>query len=307
MNRAALVLLLVCCAAGLTEGCSAARKARKARKLEAARRADSTASVQRRADSLFTRNDSMRGTAVTPDTVETPALDPTKASIPRHILTQHGVGRFFRTFSGKAKLEYEGTDQSADVTVVIRIRRDSAIWASVVAVGGAVPVARVLITPDSVFYVNFLRREGARMAAPDAANLLPIPLEFAQLQAVLLGDAQAPRAAITSTGTAEVSDVYYVATRLPHAAYTSYYNAADTTLIGEEALGVNDGSQTTVQYRMFEGVDGKRFPLRRKLTAVVARPDSVARHTVLLTFSDPPRFDVPLDFSFSIPKNYTVK
>jgi hypothetical protein len=305
MNRAALVLLLACCTSVFIEGCGSARKARKARKLEAARRADSIAAIQRHADSLLT--ESAEKASPSPDTVETAALGPAKSPIPSFILAEHGLPRGFRTFSGKAKVEYEGSGQSLDATIVIRLRRDSAIWASVVAVGGAIPVARIVVTPDSVLYVNFLKREGARMGAQDAVTLLPVPLEFSQLQAVLLGEVQSPRAAIASTGKAEVSDVYYIATRGPAASYISYYNAGDSSLIGEEARAIDGSSFATAHFRMFETVAGKKFPLQREINLAIPGPDSTLRHAVLLTFIDPPRFDPPLEFSFSIPNNYTLK
>jgi hypothetical protein len=204
-------------------------------------------------------------------------------------------------------VEYEGAGQSVDATVVVRIRRDSAIWASVVAVGGAIPVARLLVTPDSVLFVNFLKREGTRMAAQDARTLLPIPLEFSQLQAVLLGEVQSPRAAITSTGKAEVSGIYYIATKGSSGSYISYYNAVDSSLIGEEATSIGGGSVAATRYRMLEYVAGKKFPLEREVNLAVQGLDSVTHHSILLTFTDPPRFDPQLEFSFSIPKNYTLK
>jgi hypothetical protein len=304
MNKAVWVLLLT----GISlfgTGCGSVRKARKARKLEAARRADSIATIRRATDSLTVRIDSSRVSLA--DTVETAALDPSRSSVPSYILSLHGRTTSFQTFSGKAKMEYESEGKSQEFTANFRIRRDSAIWISAAAMGGLVPVARILITPDSFLLVNYLTREASRMPIAEAARLLPLPARFSQLQALLLGDVLEPTADITSTGKAEGQSIYYIATRTPTSVYTAYYNAVDSTLTSEEMVTADRTVATNILYKSYSTGEARKFAAEREVLVDVSDTGEVLRHTLRMDFSDPPRFDAPLDFSFSIPKNYTLK
>ncbi len=304
MSKAVWMLLAGISAIGT--GCGAARKARQARKADAARVADSMAASRRAQDALTAGTDTARVGHST-DTIETAALDPSRSTVPAYFLSLHGRTAPFQTFSGKAKMEYESGDKSQDFTATFRIRHDSAIWVSVVAVGGLVPVARVLITPDSVLYMNYLTREASRMPIEDASRLLPLPARFSQLQALLLGDVLEPTAAILSTGKAEGRPVYLVSTSTGSASYTAYYNAADSTLTGEDMATADRAVSTTIRYALYRSAGVRKFATDRGIVVDVASDSVAERHVLRMVFTDPPRFDVPLEFSFSIPKNYTLK
>lgn len=305
MNRVVWMLMLAGISA-MGMGCGATRKARQARKAEAARVADSIAGTQSTDWENMTRADTARA-GIPTDTVETAALDPSTTTVPAYFLSLHGHTMPFKTFSGKAKMEYESGGESREFTATFRVRRDSAIWVSVVAVGGLVPVARVLITPDSVLYMNYLTREASRLGIADAAALLPLPAQFSQLQALLLGDVLEPAAPIVSTGKAEEQSVYYVATRDSAASYTAYYSAADSTLTSEEMVTSDRTVSTTIRYVSYEPASPRRFAVAREIAIEVSNPDTTARYMLRMTFTDTPRFDMPLEISFSIPKNYTLK
>lgn len=299
-------MLLLAGFAAFSIGCSSTRNARKARKVEAARRADSIAAARRTHDSLSSRVDTTRASS-SGDTVETAALDPSKSSVPSFILSLHGRTTRFETFSGKAKMEYESGGKSQEFTASFRIRRDSVIWISVVAMGGLVPVARLLITPDSFLLVNYLTREASRMPIEEATRLLPLPAQFSQLQALLLGDVLEPTADITSTGKAEGQAIYYVATRTPSAAYMAYYNATDSTLTGEEMVTTDRAVATNILYKAYSATAARRFATEREIQVDVDSAGTTLRHMLRMDFTDQARFDGPLEFSFSIPKNYTLK
>lgn len=302
MSKAVWMLVLAGISA-IGTGCGAARKARQVRKVEATRVADSTAAARRAQVAGVDTGHA----APSADTIETAALDPSKATVPAYFLSLHGRPTLFQTFSGKARMEYESGDKSQDFTATFRIRRDSAIWISVVAVGGLVPVARILITPDSVLYINYLVREASRLGIADAAGLLPLPARFSQLQSLLLGDVLEPAAAILSTGKTEGQPVYYVSTNTPSAAYTAYYSASDSTLIGEEMLTADRAVSTAIRYASYGPAGAQKFAAEREIAIDVADTGGAVRHVLRMVFTDPPRFDVPLEFSFSIPKNYTLK
>lgn len=94
----------------------------------------------------------------------------------------------FEWFGAKlsAKTTIEG--RKIDVTLKLRIRKDSAIWMSVSPALG-IEMARVLITQDSVKFIN--RFEKAYHAGPISylSYLAPVEMDLLVLQSILLGNA----------------------------------------------------------------------------------------------------------------------
>jgi Domain of unknown function (DUF4292) len=61
----------------------------------------------------------------------------------------------FKTFSAKIKTDYYNKDgKGPDLTIFVRIRKDSAIWLSINATVFSYEAFRVLVTPDSVKILN---------------------------------------------------------------------------------------------------------------------------------------------------------
>src|SRR3954468_14914197 len=63
----------------------------------------------------------------------------------------------FLTFNAKARVQYQGPEGEDDANAFVRIKKDSAIW---ISLRGALGIEgfRVLITPDSVKVINFLKK-----------------------------------------------------------------------------------------------------------------------------------------------------
>ncbi len=108
---------------------------------------------------------------------------------PEALLEKLEQNRFdFEWFGAKlsAKTVIEG--KKIDVTLKLRIRKDSAIWMSVSPALG-IEMARVLITKDSVKFIN--RFEKAYHAGPISylSYLAPVEMNLIILQSILLGNA----------------------------------------------------------------------------------------------------------------------
>ena len=88
----------------------------------------------------------------------------------------------FQTFKGKAKMHYEGSGMRQDFTANFRLAKDSVIWAHITAGMGIVNVARILITPDSFWMVNYMDKSVMAMSAAEAAERLPAAVNFYLLQ-----------------------------------------------------------------------------------------------------------------------------
>jgi hypothetical protein len=90
----------------------------------------------------------------------------------------------FLSAKGKAQINMKGNKQGANLA--LRMRRDSIIWISASLVG--IEGVRAVLTPDSVRVLNRLEKTYFSGGYDYLSKLLNVPVSFAQMQALLLGD-----------------------------------------------------------------------------------------------------------------------
>ena len=95
----------------------------------------------------------------------------------------------FNTFSAKVKVDFVGNDgKKSDFNAFIRLKKDSALWISINAALG-IEAFRVLITPDSVRVLNKLDKIIQLRSVGYLQEVAKIPLGFAELQDLIVGNA----------------------------------------------------------------------------------------------------------------------
>jgi hypothetical protein len=92
-----------------------------------------------------------------------------------------------------AKLDCEAKTDSSRVAfdVNVRMRRDSVIWLNITDPTLGIRVARVLITTDSVKFVNFLNNSCFRGDFAYLSQLLQTEVDFDMMQSLLVGNSVA--------------------------------------------------------------------------------------------------------------------
>jgi Domain of unknown function (DUF4292) len=88
--------------------------------------------------------------------------------------------------SSDASADYSGKPMSLSVSMNVRFRRDSVIWLNIKKFGFA--VARAMITPDSVFMVNYVQNNYIAKDLKYVEKQFNIPADFKTLQNILLGN-----------------------------------------------------------------------------------------------------------------------
>ncbi|MEO6670315.1 MAG: DUF4292 domain-containing protein, partial [Ferruginibacter sp.] len=92
----------------------------------------------------------------------------------------------FKTFSAKIKVDTKG--KSPDITAVVRILKDSAIWISLSATILNVEIYRALITRDSVILLNKRDKEVQYRSLDYLQEVTEVPFDFSTLQDLLVGN-----------------------------------------------------------------------------------------------------------------------
>lgn len=204
----------------------------------------------------------------------------------------------YKTFSGKAKISFDGPDGSKEFTAHFRIKKDSVIWVNITA--AFVSFVRIYITPDSFFMVNYLQKEVTRIALKDAAKTLPTLVEFAQLQNLIVGEPLqggtiTDAATQPTTWAITVEDTNY----LQHITYTK----ADSTIRTEQmATRKPDGPQVMIDYTNYELINSRKISTNRSIHT----QNGDKSYTIDMNFINS-EFDKELEYPFSIPKNYSLK
>jgi len=207
----------------------------------------------------------------------------------------------YNTFSGKAKVHFDGPDTKQEFTAHFRIRRDSVIWIAITGLGGMVPVARILITKDSFMMVNQLQKEVTLLPLAEAAKILPAKVDFSSMQSLVTGepvrDGVITDAAVGFGGTwvIEVADSNYI--------QRISYNKSDSTMLTAQLRTiVPAGPKAMTEYGGYMTIDNRRISTGR----VINVQNGSDSYTIDMNFMKID-FDQQLDYPFSIPDNYTLK
>lgn len=93
-----------------------------------------------------------------------------------------------QTFAARASVEAEMNKESKSFQANIRIKRDSAVWISISPALG-IEVARVLITRDSIKFINRLNGSYFKGDIHYLNQMMQVDVNFEMIQAVLTGNA----------------------------------------------------------------------------------------------------------------------
>jgi hypothetical protein len=87
--------------------------------------------------------------------------------------------------NGDVDVDYKGKPMNVSATAMARWRRDSVIWLNIKKLG--FNIARVQVTPDSVFVINYLQGNYVATDWSYIEKAFGSPLSFGMLQDILLG------------------------------------------------------------------------------------------------------------------------
>ncbi len=206
----------------------------------------------------------------------------------------------YKTFSGKAKVSFEGPDGTADFSANFRIAKDSIVWVHITALGGLYPVARMVVTRDSFFMVNYKDKEKTLISLNDVARILPVPVKFSQLQNLFVGDPLADgrltnAEAKDSSWQLHTEDDTYLQD-------LSYLKSDSTIAITNLRTRAANGPTALIDYRNYETISERKVSTSR----TVHLQNGVKTYTIDMELQNT-EFDKPLEFPLTIPANYTLK
>jgi uncharacterized protein DUF4292 len=204
----------------------------------------------------------------------------------------------FRTFSGKVDVDYvDADDKRYNLDANLRMQKDSAIWVSVNAIFG-IEAIRALITKDSVKILDKHNKVYTARSIKYLQEVSALPFDLTSLQDLLIGNAFFLDSNIVSYRKDPNSISLLSIGKLFKNLITV---AEDSKLI--ERIKLDDVDELRnrtgdVTYSDYENKRGPNFATVRKITFAEKKKLDIRLKFKQYNFND------PLNFPFSIPKNY---
>lgn len=229
--------------------------------------------------------------------------DPAKQELIDGLVPLWNKRTTYKTFSGKAKVHVESPKDKNDVTATIRMEKDKKIWISIVALG-VFEAARALITPDTIIVVDRLHKEVTILPFNEAGKLLPVNVEFSELQALLIGDALHASEDMPTDANAS-GEAMQLDIRTKDFLQQLTFGKTDSAMSRQQMkLGseTGNGPLLVVRYGEYSTIDNRRFANNRVLDV----DDAKGRTHIEMQFNRA-EFDQELEYNISIPPRYTRK
>lgn len=204
----------------------------------------------------------------------------------------------FQTFSAKVNVDYEGTDgKGYSVNAKVNMWKDSAIWVSANAILG-IEAMRLLVTKDSVKLLNKLEKTYAARSIGYLQEITSLPLDLYTLQDMIIGnpvylDSNIIRYTTDNSVINLLSLGQYFKNLIT-------LDEANKTLLHSKLDDINPLHSRTadLSYSDYENSKGPLFSTKRQIVV-----SEKGRLQIKLDFKNY-TFNEPVEFPFSIPKNY---
>ncbi|MEO6632740.1 MAG: DUF4292 domain-containing protein [Mucilaginibacter sp.] len=235
---------------------------------------------------------------VTPPPVATTPVATTKPVNPIDAIK--AVQLNFNTFSAKADGTLDIDGDKNDVTLNVRIARDKKIWLSVSknVLIADVELARVLITPDSIFLIDKWHKEYLKKPFTFVQTYGGKQVSYKTLEALLLGIALPEILNDKNANLQNNSGIITISGNLEYVAYKTLFGADKR--VAQLSLS-NPAEQQSLQVTNKEFTQSGNKIIPSQIDIQSAIKSKKIQVNLQYTRVD---FDQQLDYPFSIPESY---
>ena len=212
-------------------------------------------------------------------------------------------------FGAKVSVNSEINNQTNSFTANIRIKKDSAIWISISPALG-IEVARALITPDSLKFINRINGTFFKGDYKFLNELLQIEVNFKMIQAILLGNVYLHYSIEQYISDRENSELVMstikkrrirrdIDLEIPQILTQEiWFSSLQNKIIRMEMQDYRPVRKFTVNYLQFEKVDEQSMPSKLIITAQADKQVKIDLEYSRMTINK------ELNLPFNIPEDY---
>ncbi|MBL0054645.1 MAG: DUF4292 domain-containing protein [Chitinophagaceae bacterium] len=205
----------------------------------------------------------------------------------------------FNTFNAKIKVEYQDNQgKQPDITAVVRIVRDSAIWISMTASILNIEVYRILVTRDSIILLNKQKKEVQYRSMDYLQEVTQIPFDYKTLEDLLVGNPVFLDTNVISYR--KIDNRILMSVAGPFFKHLLTINTEGNLLLHSKLddVDINRNRTADITYSDFENKNGVNFSTNREIT--VSEKNKL---DIQLNFKQY-EFNKELSVFFNVPKNY---
>ncbi len=208
----------------------------------------------------------------------------------------------FRTFSSKAKIEYEDHNgKQPDFNAFIRLQKDSVLWISISSTFLGIEAFRLYITPDTIILLNKLDKSVEYHPFNYIEGFAHIPMDFNLLQNILIGNPVYVGDSVVSYRQTE--------NHILIGTVSGYFKNLITLSAGNNHLeriklddvDLNQNRTASLLYGDYEKNAGFDFATDREINV-----SEKSKVDITIQFKQY-EFNKELSFPFNIPRNYKTK
>ncbi len=225
------------------------------------------------------------------------AVPPEDAAVAAVVQQHYQNEADFETLQGKLAVQYQNEERNQSVTVTFRMKKDDTIWMSGQLLG--IPLAKVLITPNSVQFYEKITRTYFDGDFRLLSDVLGTPLDFQKVQNLLLGqtiyDLRKERYQLTES----VRGYQLKPVEQGYLNKLFLLDAGNFKALAQQIGQANENRSVTITYPEYQKVEGRIFP-----GAIEIMANEGANNTRIDMNFKSLEFDKPVSFPFSIPSGY---
>jgi len=204
----------------------------------------------------------------------------------------------FNSFNAKVRVQYESKEGGDDATAYVRLKKDSIMWLSLRGPLG-IEGFRVLITPDSVKVIDFLKKNVQYKSIDYLAEITGIPFDFSNLQDIVVGNPVFTDSNISSARVNENNQLVV----LMEGKFFHHLISLDKTDFKVLHSRLDDVDSVRnlscdITFSDYENAEGVMFSAKRKIS--VKEKSELIINLDFKQYS----FNQAVTFPFNVPKNY---
>lgn len=204
----------------------------------------------------------------------------------------------YHTFSGKAKMNYQGGGESQQFTANIRMNKDKDVWASITALGGLIEAARAYITPEKLQARNSINRQYYDLSYNEGLALIQAQVSFADLQDLMAGNPLLNDVAVQSSE--KTDSIFTITKQKEDITEVLNYNIKTGLLQTISLSSKAKDFACTIVYSAYAPTTNK-LPFAYSRTIDITNKGKQVHLDMNFTKAE---LNVPVDMPYSVPSSY---
>lgn len=210
----------------------------------------------------------------------------------------------FDYLSIKSKVELKEQHKTTEATAVLRLKKDSIIWFNL---SGALGVQgmRGIITKDSVYVLNRVKKEYSIFSFNEVAEEFNFPIDFALIQSMIVGNM--PKPDHQEQSIKRENHQYVIRQNINDILIDNYIDDAKMKLVEIQVTEKETDNELKLLYKDFREIKEQAFPFSAFISLLHHNEFGQLETQMTIEHAKVETPDKPLKFPFSIPDRYERK